>query len=187
MMSGRLRVVLAIGVLSIVPVRGYAQEAVVSGTVTDTTGGVLPGVTVTAANEASGNTFKAVTDERGKYRMPTRIGSYRVTAELAGFTSVTRTAWSCRWVSRRSSTCRWRRRASQETVTVTGEAPLIETTVDSRRQHRPAADAGAAAQRPELDGSDAAGARQPRATQRGEIAACTGRRACSRSTWTASR
>jgi len=65
MMSGRLRVVLAIGVLVIAPVRGYAQEAALSGTVSDSTGAVLPGVTVSAVNEASGNTFVAVTDERG--------------------------------------------------------------------------------------------------------------------------
>jgi hypothetical protein len=56
----------------------------------DNTGGVLPGVTVTATNEASGNTFNSVTDERGTYRIPVRAGVYKITAELAGFTTVTR-------------------------------------------------------------------------------------------------
>ena len=37
----------------------HAQDATVNGTVTDTTGGVLPGVTVTAVHEATGNTFLA--------------------------------------------------------------------------------------------------------------------------------
>ena len=69
---------------------GYAQEAVLSGTVTDSTGGVLPGVTVTAVHEASGNIFEAVTDERGVFRLPVRIGTYRLTAQLAGFATVTR-------------------------------------------------------------------------------------------------
>jgi hypothetical protein len=39
------------------PVMGYAQEAVLTGTVSDSTGGVLPGVTVTAVREATGNRF----------------------------------------------------------------------------------------------------------------------------------
>ena len=72
------------------PVLASAQDATITGTVTDTTGGVLPGVTVTAVNEASGITFEAVTDERGVFRMPARIGNYRLTATLAGFADATR-------------------------------------------------------------------------------------------------
>jgi len=83
-------VVVAILVLPIFTHSGYAQEATLSGTVTDSTGGVLPGVVVRALHEASGNTFETVTDERGAYRIPVRIGVYRVTAELPGFTTVTR-------------------------------------------------------------------------------------------------
>lgn len=51
----------------------------------------MPGVTVTAVHEASGITFEAVTDERGVFRMPARIGTYRITAVLAGFAEVNRT------------------------------------------------------------------------------------------------
>src|SRR6188474_2213611 len=74
-----------------VPAMGYAQEAVLTGTVTDTTGGVLPGVTVTATHEATGNTFVGVTDGNGVFRVPARIGTYRLTAELPGFSTVNRT------------------------------------------------------------------------------------------------
>ena len=59
-----------------------------SGTVTDSTGAVLPGVTVTAVHEATGNRFVGVTDERGVYRIPARVGAYQITAELQGFTTV---------------------------------------------------------------------------------------------------
>src|SRR3984893_19202949 len=83
----RLILVCAIWAL---PVVGYAQEAVLSGAVTDATGGVLPGVTVKAVHEASGNSFEAVTDARGDYRIAARIGVYRITAELQGFNTVTR-------------------------------------------------------------------------------------------------
>ena len=72
------------------PVLASAQDATITGTVTDTTGGVLPGVTVTVVNEASGISFESVTDERGVFRMPARIGNYRVTATLTGFTDVAR-------------------------------------------------------------------------------------------------
>ena len=131
MMSGRLRVVLAIGVLSIVPVRGYAQEATISGTVTDSTGAVLPGVTITAVHEASGNTFEAVTTSAASTAFRRALASIRVTAELAGFATSAGRAWTCWSASRRSSTWRWRFPASPRTVTVTGEAPLIDTS--SRR------------------------------------------------------
>src|SRR5262245_28247852 len=80
----------AIVVLLMWPAAGYAQEAVVSGSVTDATGAVLPGVSITALNEASGNTFQSVTDERGDFRVPVRIGTYKITAELSGFATATR-------------------------------------------------------------------------------------------------
>ena len=49
----------------VLPAMGYAQEAVLTGTVSDSTGGVLPGVTVTAVHAATGNTFVGVTDDSG--------------------------------------------------------------------------------------------------------------------------
>ena len=62
----------------------HAQEAVVSGTVSDNTGGVLPGVVVRAVHEATGNRFETVTEGTGAFRLPVRIGVYRISAELAG-------------------------------------------------------------------------------------------------------
>jgi hypothetical protein len=71
----------------LLPAAGFAQEATLAGAVTDSTGGVLPGVTVTAIHEASGNTFVIVTDERGAFRVPVRTGSLKVSVDLAGFLS----------------------------------------------------------------------------------------------------
>ena len=68
------------------------RELRLAGTVKDSSGAVLPGVTVTAVHEASGNTFVAVTDQAGAFRLLMRTGSYRVTVELAGFATVVRTA-----------------------------------------------------------------------------------------------
>ena len=50
--------------LVILPASAYAQEATMSGTVTDTSGAAMPGVTVTAVHQATGNTFFVTTDGR---------------------------------------------------------------------------------------------------------------------------
>jgi hypothetical protein len=108
----------------------YAQEAALSGTVTDTTGGALPGVTVQAVHEASGNSFEAVTNDRGEYRIAARVGAYRVTADLAGFTPATRTVTV---LVGQEAVVNLQMGVSgvQESVTVTGEAPLLNTTESS--------------------------------------------------------
>ena len=67
---GRMFVVTLL--LATAPAIAFAQEAVLSGTVTDLTGAVLPGVAITAVHQATGNKFSAVTDERGVYRIAAR-------------------------------------------------------------------------------------------------------------------
>ncbi len=94
----------------LLPISAFAQEAAISGTVTDQTGGVLPGVVVRAVNDANGNSFEAVTDSTGKYLLTVRIGDYRVGAELAGFATVERAACRCWSASRSRSACRCRPR-----------------------------------------------------------------------------
>jgi hypothetical protein len=121
---------LVIGMIFALPVVGYAQDSIMTGTATDSTGGVLPGVTVTATNIESGNTFVAVSDERGNFRLPVRIGNYRITAELTGFTTVTR---SLQMLVGQTAVVTFQMSLStvQETVTVTAEAPLINTTTST--------------------------------------------------------
>ena len=107
---------------------GYAQEAVLTGTVTDSTGGVLPGVTVTAVHEATGNTFVGVTDGGGAFRIPARIGQFRVTAELPGFSTVTRSGVTLQVGQVATVNVQMAVSTLQETVTVTGEAPLLDVS-----------------------------------------------------------
>jgi hypothetical protein len=120
--------VLTIGVVAAWPAPGHAQEAVLTGTVADATGAVLPGVTVTAVHEATGNTFETVTDGGGNFRMPVRVGTYRVTAQLSGFQTVTRTGVQLLLAQQLDVDLELAPATVQETVTVTGEAPLIDTT-----------------------------------------------------------
>jgi hypothetical protein len=112
------------------PRAALSQEATLTGTVSDSTGGVLPGVTITATHTATGNTFVAVTDEKGGYRIPVRVGEYRVEAQLAGFGSVTR---QIQLLVGQTATLNLQMAVStvQESVTVTGEAPLIDTSTSS--------------------------------------------------------
>src|SRR5258705_4440063 len=121
------RLLWAFAIFLLLPVPGYAQEATVTGTVVDQTGGVLPGVTVTALHEATGNSFVAVTDARGVYRLPVRVGTYRMTLELQGFANV---AERFEALVGQTLTVNAQMKPSniQESVTVTGEAPLIQTT-----------------------------------------------------------
>ena len=119
---------LAIALIAGLPAVSQAQEAVLQGTVTDTTGGVLPGVTVTAVHEATGNTFEAVTEGSGTFRIPVRVGTFRVTAQLQGFQTVTRTGVQLLLGQQVNLGLELSPATLQETVTVTGEAPLIETT-----------------------------------------------------------
>src|SRR5262245_16776543 len=72
MNSTLLRRLILLTAILLLPEVARAQEAVLTGTVTDATGGVLPGVTVRAVHEASGNSFEAVTDGGGVYRIPAR-------------------------------------------------------------------------------------------------------------------
>src|SRR5258705_13883574 len=97
-------------------------------TIPDATGGVLPGVTVTAVNEDSGNTFVAVTDDAGRFRLPLRIGAYRIAAELAGFATVTRTGLQMQVGQLATVNLQMAPSSVSETVNVTGEAPLLDLT-----------------------------------------------------------
>ncbi len=68
---------------------GFAQEginATLSGTVSDPTGALIPGVELTAKNTATGVTSTTITNESGTYRFPSlQPGSYEAIATLTGF------------------------------------------------------------------------------------------------------
>ncbi len=58
----------------------------IMGVVTDTSGGILPGVTVVIRNEATNTARTAATNDSGIYRVPAvQPGSYEIEAKLAGF------------------------------------------------------------------------------------------------------
>src|SRR5262245_11394053 len=65
---------------------GQSSNATVSGTVSDGTGALIPGVSITATNIGTNISSTTVTNEAGAYSVPGLLpGVYRVTAELPGF------------------------------------------------------------------------------------------------------
>src|SRR5687767_6216026 len=126
-----VRCLVTIGVFLAVPAMAHAQEAVLTGTVTDSTGAVLPGVTVTAVHEATGNRFVGITDERGIYRISGRVGGYQLTAELQGFTTAARTGLEVLVGQVATINLQMAPSSVQETVTVSAEAPLLDVTTSS--------------------------------------------------------
>ncbi len=73
---------------------GFSQtgRSRINGTVTDASGAVVPGVTVTAKNEATGVTYTQVTTDAGLFAFPDLpAGSYSITAELPGFKTIKKT------------------------------------------------------------------------------------------------
>src|SRR5256712_8360226 len=128
MASRMLRYLIVVGAILASPVAARAQEATLSGAITDTTGGALPGVTITATHEASGNVFTAVTDARGEYRIPLRVGTYRLTVELSGFNAVNRTGLELLLGQLAVVNLQMAPAGVQESLTVTAEAPLVDTS-----------------------------------------------------------
>ncbi|MGH9323270.1 MAG: carboxypeptidase regulatory-like domain-containing protein, partial [Vicinamibacteria bacterium] len=104
-----------------------AQEATIFGTVLDESGAVLPGATVTAIHESTGNTFTATTSAGGAYRFPAiRVGTYTLKVDLSGFAPLTQNGIEILLGQAARIDLRMRLATVAETVTVTGESPLLE-------------------------------------------------------------
>ena len=88
-MRGVVRVCLAVAaVIALLPAAAFAQEGTIAGTVRDSSGAVMPGVTVEVTSPALIEKVRsATTDANGQYRIPALpIGTYTVTFTLEGFT-----------------------------------------------------------------------------------------------------
>src|SRR5512145_2956023 len=85
-------VVVSLGSLSAAPAFAQGAAASIIGKVTDQTGAVLPGVTVTATSPAlQVPQVSAVTNELGEYRLaPLPIGTFEVSFDLQGFSAARR-------------------------------------------------------------------------------------------------
>src|ERR1051326_5409172 len=72
--------------LFLTPAFSQGTNATVTGTISDSSKALLPGVTVTATNTATGVVSTVVSNETGSYNFPSLLpGTYKVSAELPGF------------------------------------------------------------------------------------------------------
>ena len=118
------------------PALASAQEGSITGTIKDSSGAVLPGVTVEAASPALIEKVRAVTtDAGGLYRIISlRPGTYTVTFTLPGFSGVRREGIELAGAFTATINAEMKVGSVQETVTVTGETPIVD--VQSVKQQR---------------------------------------------------
>ena len=116
-----------IAMFLVAPSAVFAQASI-TGTVRDTSGAVLPGVTVEAASPALIEKVRtATTDGNGQYRIvDLRSGEYTVTFGLAGFTTVKREGVNLEGTFTATINADLRVGALTETITVSGESPIVD-------------------------------------------------------------
>ena len=120
-------ILLSLAVAAPAAAQSQSINGTIEGTVSDESGGVLPGVTITIANIDTGETRVVVSTESGLFRAPLlSLGTYRVSAELQGFkkfeqTGITLTAGQARVINVALSVG-----TLSETVSVTADAPLVD-------------------------------------------------------------
>ena len=128
-------------VASAVPAFAQDSRGTITGTVRDSSKGVVPGATVTVTNEAMGNPISVITNQDGFFQAPYLIaGNYKVEVELSGFKKYVRDKVEVRIADRLELEITLEVGGTVEEVTVAATTPLLETTnasrgnvVDSRR------------------------------------------------------
>ena len=127
--------VLVVSCLLTVPAVAHAQASL-TGTVKDSSGAVLPGVTIEAASEALIEKVRTTqTDGNGRYQLlDLRPGAYVVTFTLTGFSSHRRDGIELSGSGTVSVNAELRVGAVAETVTVTGETPIVDVRSVTRQQ-----------------------------------------------------
>jgi hypothetical protein len=116
--------------------RVAAAQSAIAGVVRDATGAVLPGVTVEVASPALIEKVKStVTDPAGQYRVvDLRPGTYSVTFALSGFATVKRDGIVLEANFTAPVNAEMRVGAISETVTVSGETPVVDVQTTQHRE-----------------------------------------------------
>jgi hypothetical protein len=115
---------------------GASSTGTIQGRVTDAQGAVLPGVTVTATSAALIQPQTTVTSDTGNYRFPAvPPGSYEVSYELGGFNTLRRSGISITLGFTATVNVELALATLQETVTVSGASPVIDTSTTRIQQN----------------------------------------------------
>src|SRR5438128_2557827 len=128
-MSRYLPVLLISLILSSVAAHAQVTGATLSGTVTDTSGAVIPGVMVSVKNRGTGVVRTVKTDEAGFYSAPNLLaGSYDVTASAAGFSTVTQSNITLTVGAQQQLNITMKVGETAQVVEVTEAAPMVQVT-----------------------------------------------------------
>jgi len=124
----RVYVLTVVALLLVLPRNVWAQAASIAGIVKDTSGAVMPGVTVEAASPALIEKVKTVvSDDSGAYRLvDLRPGTYTVTFSLAGFASFTREGVTLTAGFTAPVDAVLKVGGLEESVTVSGSSPIVD-------------------------------------------------------------
>ena len=125
---------LLLGLSALISTGAFAQQTTgnITGRVLDAQGAAVPGATVTARNAATGFTRSVISDEEGVYRLQALpVGTYDLATELSGFSSVEQKAVVVNVGQNISIDFALKVASVAETVTVTGQSPMIEATASS--------------------------------------------------------
>lgn len=129
---------LSVGMLAcslVIPTVTWAQTGGIAGAIRDTSGAVIPGVTVEASSPALiERTRTAVTDSEGQYKiLDLRPGVFVVTFSLQGFKTIKREGVEVTAGSTVNLTAQLEIGSIEETITVSGQVPLVD--VQNATQH----------------------------------------------------
>jgi hypothetical protein len=131
-------VLAALALVAMLPAAAHAQSAI-GGTVKDTSGAVLPGVTVEAASPVLIEKSKSVvTDAEGNYKIvDLRPGTYVVTFSLEGFSTIKREGLELPSNFTATVNAELKIGALQEALTVTGSSPVVDVQTNVKAQVLP--------------------------------------------------
>lgn len=104
------------------------QQATLTGTVSDDSGAVVAGVSITLRHPESGETYRATSNEIGSYTIPfIKPGAYQLEAQARGFKKYTQSNLRLDTAAHTRADIRLEVGEVNETVTVQAEAPLLKT------------------------------------------------------------
>ena len=127
-----LRFVVALFCVSVATATAQETTGTILGTVTDASGGVLPGVTISVKHLETSQVRSVATDSGGRYRVQALlVGSYEITAQLPGFQNLVRSGVVLTVAMEAVVNITMSIGNVSENVTVDGAAPLVETTTST--------------------------------------------------------
>lgn len=128
--SARGRSLLLLLVAFLVPMFacGQVDQGAITGVVSDTTGAVIPGANVTLSSPDTGLTLQTKSNQSGNYTFsPLKIGNYSVTVSVKGFQTLARQNLHVYAEQRLEADLRLTPGEVSQTITVTTDAPLLQT------------------------------------------------------------